>query len=111
MGAEPLHNRHSVRVARLILIGYWRSERTPEWPDPSTFVDEGWDDRERELVLDYLDEGLVPWASPGLSPCRLCGKPNGSAERTDGVYVWPEGLARYVATMQCVCPTKSWITS
>jgi hypothetical protein len=32
----------------------------------------------------------------GLSPCRLCGQLNGSAEYTDGTYVWPEGLAHYV---------------
>ena len=26
----------------------------------------------------------------------LCGKTNGCAEVTDGVYLWPEGLAHYV---------------
>ncbi len=32
----------------------------------------------------------------GFSGCRLCGEVNGSAEFTDGVYLWPEGLAHYV---------------
>lgn len=32
----------------------------------------------------------------GHSTCRICGVPNGSAELTNGVYVWPEGLGHYV---------------
>ena len=32
----------------------------------------------------------------GFSPCRFCGAANGSAERTDGAYLWPEGLAHYL---------------
>lgn len=32
----------------------------------------------------------------GVSTCRMCGTPNGAGEFTDGVYVWPEGLAHYV---------------
>ena len=32
----------------------------------------------------------------GTSWCRVCGKANGSAEHTDGVYLWPKGLAHYV---------------
>jgi hypothetical protein len=27
---------------------------------------------------------------------EICGKANGCAELTDGVYLWPEGLAHYV---------------
>ncbi len=84
--------RHGVGVSTLILIGYWCSETEPHWPDPVAWIDLDWDELEREQVADYLDAGIVPWASAGLSPCRVCGKRNGSAERTDGVYVWPEGL-------------------
>jgi len=32
----------------------------------------------------------------GLSPCRICGRNNGSLEYTDGTYLWPQGLAHYV---------------
>ncbi|WP_212823110.1 hypothetical protein [Catellatospora sp. TT07R-123] len=32
----------------------------------------------------------------GVSLCRLCGCGNGSAEQTDGEFIWPEGLAHYV---------------
>jgi len=84
------------RVARVTLIGYWRNDAHPEWPDPHDFVDETWDGEERELVARYLREGFVPWVALGYSPCRICGKPNGSAEYTDGVFIWPEGLSHYV---------------
>lgn len=32
----------------------------------------------------------------GCSKCRICGKDNGSAEFTDLVYLWTEGLSHYV---------------
>lgn len=84
---------HAVSVR---LIGYWRSDEEPGWPDPRHLVDETWDEEERDVVASYLSQGFVPWALAGVSTCRLCGKVNGSAELTDGVYLWPEGLAHYV---------------
>jgi len=82
----------------LILIGYWEGKSDPGWPRAIDFVDEYWDQRERQQVAQYLhDEGLsVPWRYAGGSTCRFCGVSNGSNERTDGVYLWPEGLAHYV---------------
>jgi hypothetical protein len=80
----------------LILIGYWLDKDEPGWPDVRAFVDETWDERERNAVADYLDSGLIAWFQAGFSVCRFCALMNGSAERTDGVYVWPEGLAHYV---------------
>jgi len=81
---------------RLILIGYWKGPRDPRWPDPQAFVDPSWDAEEREDVADYLRYGMVSGAFMGLSECRFCGKRNGSLELTDGVYVWPQGLAHYL---------------
>jgi hypothetical protein len=87
-------------MMRVRLIGYWASCWSsvdgPDWPDPRDFIDVTWSDQERNLVASYLEQGDVPWAQAGLSTCRLCGKPNGSAELTDGVFLWPEGLAHYV---------------
>src|ERR1700736_1825718 len=83
-------------MSRLVLIGYWRNTGSPEWPDPADFVDEAWDAAERHMVSAYLESATVPWTSMGFSPCRLCGKPNGSVEYTDGTYLWPEGLSHYV---------------
>lgn len=80
----------------LRLIGYWRNEQRPELPDPHDFVDLSWDEAERREVAGYLDAGFVPWAAAGFSPCRICGALNGSVERTDWTYLWPEGLGHYV---------------
>lgn len=80
----------------LRVIGYWRNDAHPEYPDPHDFVDESWDADSRNAVGAYLTCGVLPWTGMGLSPCRICGKPNGAAEFSDGLYVWPEGLAHYV---------------
>jgi hypothetical protein len=39
---------------------------------------------------------LSPWAALGISVCPLCGAGHGEAERTDGVYLWPEDLPHYI---------------
>ena len=81
------------------LIGYWEGDMEPGWPRVTDFVDELWDETERHRVASYLEQGFNPWAGTaqaGISLCRLCRKGNGSAERTDGVYIWPDGLAHYV---------------
>jgi hypothetical protein len=77
-------------------IGFWRSRREPDLPDPHDFVDETWDPREREAVIAHLDAGAVDVRWLGPSPCRFCGRPNGSADLTDGTYLWPSGLSHYV---------------
>lgn len=81
----------------LRLIGYWRSDRDPQYPHPSAFVDPNWDEDERAFVVHYLRRGMTARAYMGYSPCRMCDKQNnGSLQVTDGVYTWPEGLAHYV---------------
>jgi hypothetical protein len=60
-------------------------------------VDESTPEDLRSLVVAFLEAGAhTRWAA-GLSFCRICGQANGNGERTDGHYVWPEGLAHYVA--------------
>lgn len=99
------------------LIGYWRSEidyrsdgmtaqqqlRAEElrqqalrWPDARDFVNPCWDEDERVIIVDHLEKGTLVNQFRGLSPCRLCGRHNGSAELTDGTFCWPEGLAHYL---------------
>ena len=80
----------------LRLIGYWRNETHPEFPDPTTLVDESWAEDERNDVVLHLQRGLVARAFMGPSTCRICGELIGNEEWTDGVYAWPEGLAHYV---------------
>lgn len=80
----------------LTLIGYWRGPGSEHWPDVREFVDGAWDEGKRTDVGLYLRRGLLARAWMGNSTCRLCGKSNGALELTDGVYLWPEGLAHYV---------------
>jgi len=80
----------------MIRVGYWRSSAEPNLPDPSAFVDPNWDPQTRAFVIDYLNQGLVRASYRGMSICRICRQWNGSRDLTDGVYVWPEGLAHYL---------------
>lgn len=48
------------------------------------------------MVADYLDRGFVTRACMGFSPCRMCGRPNGALELSDGEFVWPDGFSHYV---------------
>ncbi len=85
------------RAVTVRLIGYWRSDCEPHWPDSRSFVDASWDESERDVVAGYLETGgFVPWGQCGFSECRFCGALNGSEERCDGVYIWPEGLPHYI---------------
>lgn len=82
----------------LRLIGYWSGGSGARgWPDVRQFVDEEMGEDERIDVGSYLRNGLVARSFMGFSPCRLCERrTNGNLELTDGVYIWPEGLAHYV---------------
>ncbi len=82
--------------AQPVLIGYWKSDHEPDWPDPRDFVDASWSTYERREVAGYLSNGTVVVEYRGLSPCRFCGRDNGHREFTDGTYQWPEGLAHYL---------------
>lgn len=78
-------------------LGYWSEGPGSPWPDPRDLVDPTWDEGERETVALYLSQASILFASMGASRCRFCGKANGTLELTDGLYVWPEGLAHYVS--------------
>lgn len=86
---------------KLIPIGYWY-EVSPcvAGPDPKDFVDASWDVEERKAVLGYLRAGRVETQWRGPSWCRMskgCDvRQMGSADLTDGVYVWPQGYAHYI---------------
>lgn len=85
-------------AVRLRLIGYWRSEGGDQpWPDPHDFVDWSWDEQERRRVVRYLSSsGMTRRIYRGRHGCRLCDQWQGAVELTDGVYVWPGGLAHYL---------------
>ncbi|MGW7484243.1 hypothetical protein ACWGH8_37390 [Nonomuraea muscovyensis] len=86
-----------VDIPPLRLIGYWWSLDAPEWPRPQDWIDPDWSPEERDLLALYLESGMrAPYATAGFSPCRICAMANGSLEFTDGVFLWPQGLAHYV---------------
>jgi hypothetical protein len=71
-------------------------EPSVTWPDPAAFVDTTWSTEERSAVASYLDAGEPVLLFCGISSCRLCGGANGCGERSDGSYLWPDGLTHYV---------------
>jgi hypothetical protein len=76
--------------------------------DPAWFVDPNWNPLQRARVANYLRTASVPWAAGGLSWCRFrCGvRALGSAEHTDGVFHWPEGLVHYVESHNVRLPAE-----
>ena len=91
---------------KLIRIGFWKSGSEPSWPSPASFVDPSWDANERELVEGYLRDGMVVRTWMGPSFCRVCGQAVGTKDLSDGVYLWPEGLAHYVAVHSVRLPSS-----
>jgi hypothetical protein len=84
-------------VTTLRAIGYWLGPHAPDWPAVEQFVELDADTVRRATVAAALDRGRrTDRAYMGFSTCRLCGCANGSGERTNGVFVWPEGLSHYV---------------
>ncbi|GAB2503171.1 hypothetical protein GCM10027063_48110 [Promicromonospora xylanilytica] len=92
--------------APLILIGYWRGPGSPELPDPRDFVDPSWGMYDRRRVQQYLEGGMVARVYRGMSSCRFCGELVGHREQTDATYLWPEGLAHYVAEHDVRLPAE-----
>lgn len=82
----------------LTAIGYWHSIFEPEFPDPAWFVDEHWHTTEKQMVIRHLSQAhpLIDWT--GKSWCRFrCGNVEmGSADLTDGAYIFPQGLVHYL---------------
>jgi hypothetical protein len=81
--------------------GFWRqavddTSRRP-WPTP----DPAWADREGFLKrLDEVQRTATVIDFMGHSRCRLCGRPNGASEFSEGGWTWPEGLRHYIADHQ-----------
>jgi len=110
---------HAQWAPSLKLIGYWAPDRWAHsrargdspgdgagrpfkeeeeslFIHPRHRVDPGWEMEDRARIVQYLFDAPAVAFSRGMSYCRFgCGW-NGSAERSDGVWVWPEGLAHYV---------------
>lgn len=79
-------------------VGFWWTGTDSLLPHPNDMIDRAWNAKERRAVLKYLRTGRVKMRYMGYAHCRCgCVDPvPGSADMTDDVWVWPEGLAHYV---------------
>ena len=100
---------------KLIKVGFWKegnllSDLLSDYPDPHDFVDPDWAPGERKIVIAYLDAGRRDAQYMGYSWCRFrCGARGtamGTADLSDGVYVWPEGFAHYLRAHQVRPPQE-----
>jgi hypothetical protein len=81
-------------------VGYWHSKEEWKLPDPHDLVDDRWEAEDRARIAHYLENAprVIPWL--GYSFCRFdCGTPPdqmGTCDMSDGLYLWPQGLAHYI---------------
>jgi hypothetical protein len=92
-------------------IGYWYQPLGEvEGVDPRLLVDPSWAGGDLRRVIGYLKAGHVLFSSMGFSWCRFrCGirdRKLGYHDLTDGVWVWPEGLAHYVKRHAIALPDE-----
>lgn len=95
---------------RPIKVGFWADTQGgaqflvdvifDRLPDPRDLVDPNWPLRERELIAVYLDAAPDVEHWMGYSYCRfncgIHGTEMGTTDKSDGRYLWPEGLSHYV---------------
>lgn len=122
----------------LIEVGFWADPRNPEdaRPHPEQFVDKAWGETiAARAVTLYVRSGFLESFELGYSFCRIDGRGGGGGRGgegdayarvgcgtrggeynigmgcctlTDGMFVWPEGLAHYVA-VHAVRPPEAFI--
>jgi len=94
----------------LIGIGFWITDVGDEKrPAPQELVG-GMPAEQRERLANYLATGTTHVSYLGYAWCRFgCGiepKRIGFRDLTDGIWVWPEGLAHYVREHGVVLPDE-----
>ena len=99
-------------IFMLKLIGYWSDapEFEGDWIHPKYLLQLGVINADQDQLVSYLKSGLIISRRLGYSFCRLPGGPPneemGCADRTDGVWVWPEGLWVYVSNYGIELPRE-----
>jgi hypothetical protein len=84
-------------------IGYWKAKFSDRYPVPQ-WVAGAISVADSELIARYLGAGWGVFQSFGVSWCRFgCGH-FGSAESSDGVWCWPDGLSHYVREHRVALP-------
>lgn len=90
---------------RARLIGYWKVTLSDSYALPQ-LCEGPLDPAVRARLVAYLDAGRRVNQYRGFSHCRYGFGDNGSAERADGEWLWPEGLSHYVAVHGVVLPEE-----
>src|ERR1700712_5643892 len=86
-------------------IGYWKECLDDDYPFPQELRAE-YTPGLAEKIATFLESGKFFASYLGSSWCRFgCPGNNGSAEFTDGVWLWPGGLAHYVRHHSVGLPT------
>lgn len=81
----------------VLIEGYWRKSREEVSDLPWPVGDDNWSGADRFLqALTAVEDGAPKMLSFGFSRCRLCRRPNGSAEFALNPWHWPEGLRHYI---------------
>ena len=99
----------------LILVGRFKSIGNRLLPDISNFINDGWDIKEKEYVVNYLKKGVAFTLMKGIVNeddfCRFrCEYYSGEGKYfTDGKYVWPEDFIHHVSYHN-VMPPKEFIS-
>lgn len=89
------------------MVGFWKSslKDVPDFPLPMKAPTPTPD---REQIADYLRNSYTVAADLGVSFCRFRnGPPNsemGCRDKSDGTWLWPEGLAIYVSQFDIILP-------
>ena len=104
-------------------VGFWRLDNGifSQCPEPPSLVREGWHSADLKLIVDYLKSGhdasrtvgpngeVLSTRYCGFSTCRFrCneGRVNGTLDFTDGIWLWPEGLAHYIERHSVILPEE-----
>lgn len=89
-----------------IEVGFWKgldpsygTYGDDRYPDVRGFIDPTWSRLERAAVIHYVTDPRFRGQSyRGMSTCRICHIwNNGSADFSDGIYIWPEGFGHYLS--------------
>lgn len=87
-------------------IGYWKASLRDDFPVPQELRAE-YSSEVTGVLATYLESGRFFESYLGSSWCRFgCPGEYGSAEFTDGVWLWPAGLAHYVRHHTVALPTE-----
>ena len=91
------------------VVGFWGGEASSRhFPLPQWLVRPGWRLDERDRIAAYLKSGKACLVCCGRARCRFdgCGIVLGSADLTDGRWLWPAKLEHYILEHDVCLPDE-----